>query len=426
MAEQARKVIHVFYAYASKDKSLRDRLEKHLTILKRTDQITSWSHHEIDPGKEWSKETVTHLNTAQIILLLISADFIASDYSYGIEMKRAIQRHEQGEACVIPIILRPVDLEDAPFSKLQALPANGRPVVKWENRDDAFVDIARGIRKTVAELRGARTNEPRQSKNFAVYKTEYYEEALAAYELAKGLDAQAYYTRGNILRNLQHYEEALAAYEMAVRLDPTFADAYHGIGSVHYALKQLDEALAAYEKAIKLNRNDSYADYSKAIIFYKLNNYKEAFTTCRQAISIDSSIIQTYLDNEFALEVPVGYQEALKVYEAVTNTTSGDALDDREIPKIENDDPYVRFSMLKKKLPGIIAAVVLLALALVFAILGFIRSPLWLVVSVLALSMFIFLAYVAQWEWTGLPEQKGPPGSKDIFYQGIFFSTVCV
>src|SRR5438045_1924807 len=153
------------------------------------------------------------------------------------------------------------------------------------------------------------------------YTSEYCPDYTASDELAKVLDAQDYYTRGNILRNLQHYEEALAAYEMAVRLDPTFADAYHGIGSVHYALKQLDEALAAYEKAIKLNRNDSYADYSRAIIFYKLNNYKEAFTTCRQAISIDSSIIQTYLDNEFALEVPVGYQEALKLYEAVTNTT---------------------------------------------------------------------------------------------------------
>lgn len=93
-----------------------------------------------------------HLNTSQIILLLISPDFIASDYCYDKEMNRALERHEVGEARVIPVILRPVDWTKAPFSKLKALPTDGKAVTKWANRDSAFLDIAQGIRKVIEEL----------------------------------------------------------------------------------------------------------------------------------------------------------------------------------------------------------------------------------------------------------------------------------
>jgi len=93
-----------------------------------------------------------HLERADIILLLISADFIASDYCYSIEMMRALERHDAGEARVIPIILRPTYWQETPFSKLQVLPTEGKPVMKWRDRDDAFLDIAEGIRKAIEEL----------------------------------------------------------------------------------------------------------------------------------------------------------------------------------------------------------------------------------------------------------------------------------
>ncbi len=145
--------LSVFYSYAHEDKDLRDELDKHLTALKRLEWIQSWHDHEILPGRAWRQEIEVHLSTARIILLLVSPDFIASDYCYSIEMKQAIERHQKGEAHVIPILLRPVDLEGTPISELQMLPHGGKPVISWTRRDEALEQIARGIRRVVTTLR---------------------------------------------------------------------------------------------------------------------------------------------------------------------------------------------------------------------------------------------------------------------------------
>jgi hypothetical protein len=114
--------------------------------------IREWYDREITAGTEWKGQIDQHFNSAGVILLLISADFLASDYCYDVEMKRALERHDQGEARVIPVILRPVDWKGAPFGKLQALPTDAKPVNSWNNRDEAFTDVARGIRQAVGQL----------------------------------------------------------------------------------------------------------------------------------------------------------------------------------------------------------------------------------------------------------------------------------
>ena len=86
--------------------------------------------------------------------MLVSADFMASDYCYDVEMQRAMARHEAQEARVIPVILRPVDWQEAPFGKLQALPTDGKPITDWSNQDTAFVNVASGIRTVAQELTG--------------------------------------------------------------------------------------------------------------------------------------------------------------------------------------------------------------------------------------------------------------------------------
>ncbi len=144
--------IEVFYSYADVDESLLNELEKHLSLLRREGLIIDWHKRHITPGIDWSQAIDYHLNVASIILLLISADFISSDYCYGKEMQRAMQRHETGEARVIPILLRPVDWQRASFRKLQALPRNGIPITRWDNRDEAFADVAIGIRQAVENL----------------------------------------------------------------------------------------------------------------------------------------------------------------------------------------------------------------------------------------------------------------------------------
>ena len=147
-----RRSIAVFFSYAHRDEALRNELAEHLRLLERQGIITGWHDRRITGGTEWAGAIDEHLRTAQIILLLISASFLASDYCYDVELRHAINRHEAGEARVIPVIVRPVDWHSAPFGKLQALPKDGRAVTSWPNPDEAFADIARGIRSVAEEL----------------------------------------------------------------------------------------------------------------------------------------------------------------------------------------------------------------------------------------------------------------------------------
>src|SRR5436305_14983807 len=129
--------IRLFYCYAHEDKSLRDQLVKQLAPLERLGLIAGWSDRDISAGQHWQNEVDKRLNAADIILLLISPDFISSNYCYSVEVKRAMERHEAGEARVIPIILRSVYWQAMPFGKLQALPAEGKPIDTWRNRNEA-------------------------------------------------------------------------------------------------------------------------------------------------------------------------------------------------------------------------------------------------------------------------------------------------
>ena len=145
MSVQPNQAIELFYSYAHEDEKLRDKLEKHLTLLEREGVIRGWHDRKIGAGKEWQNEIDTHLDSSHIILLLVSPNFIASNYCWDVEVKRAMERHEIKEARVIPIILDYVDWESAPFAKLQALPKNAKPVKKWQNHDNAFLSVAEGI-----------------------------------------------------------------------------------------------------------------------------------------------------------------------------------------------------------------------------------------------------------------------------------------
>ena len=115
-----------FFSYSHSDETLRNELEKHFSTLRRQGFIKTWHDRGIGAGKEFDQEISQHIEEADIILLLISPDFLASDYCYEKEMTRALERHKSGEARVIPVILRPCDWHDAPFGKLQAVPVPNR------------------------------------------------------------------------------------------------------------------------------------------------------------------------------------------------------------------------------------------------------------------------------------------------------------
>src|SRR6266699_2306714 len=144
--------VEVFCSYVHEDEMWLRKVQTHLSLLERQGLISFWHDRLITPGTDWAQAIDEHLETASVILLLVSANFFASDYCYGIEMQRALERHAANEAQLIPILVRPVDWKGAPFAHLQVLPTNAKPIVSWSNKDTALADVAAGIRRAIAEL----------------------------------------------------------------------------------------------------------------------------------------------------------------------------------------------------------------------------------------------------------------------------------
>lgn len=145
--------IYVFCSYSHKDERFKDEFETQMKILKRQGSINTWTDREIGAGENWREEIMKELDRANIIVLLVSSDFIASEFCYETEMKRALKRVEKGEATVIPVIVRDCIWTKTPFAELQALPKDGRPVTSWGNRDTAWRDVAEGIEQTATRLK---------------------------------------------------------------------------------------------------------------------------------------------------------------------------------------------------------------------------------------------------------------------------------
>ena len=152
MSEEA---LLVFVSYSRVDLDWLNKFNKQLASLVRTQKIKIWHDRDIEAGNEWEPEIQRRLNSADIIILLNSADFMASDYCYGKELTRAIARHDAGEAVVIPVILRPCvwNLPEVPFSKLNVLPDHARPITRWEDPDEALAAVALHISNRVDALR---------------------------------------------------------------------------------------------------------------------------------------------------------------------------------------------------------------------------------------------------------------------------------
>ncbi len=147
------KPLRLFYAYAHKDERLRDKLETALALLRRQGLIQEWHDRKIGAGQEWRSEIDQQLEAADIILLLISPDFIASDYCYSTEMKHALARHQEGKAQVVPIIVRTVNWQSTELGRLQALPKDGKPVDRWTVKDAAWANVEEGIRSIIQRFR---------------------------------------------------------------------------------------------------------------------------------------------------------------------------------------------------------------------------------------------------------------------------------
>ena len=149
----APKLIRLFLSYSHRDEALREELIAHLTPLMRQGVVQGWHDRKMGVGHEWKDSIDENLEGSDIIVFLISADFLASDYCYSREVRRTLEKQAAGEALVIPVIVRPVDWRGAPFSHLQALPSDGKAVTSWPNRDEAWANVVMALRKIIEKLK---------------------------------------------------------------------------------------------------------------------------------------------------------------------------------------------------------------------------------------------------------------------------------
>ena len=215
----------IFFSYSHADEELADMLQKHLAAMKNSGLITTWHDRCVRAGDDFGQEIDKNLDDADVILLLISSDFIASRYCYEIEMARAIERHEANEARVIPVILRPCDWHDTPFGKLLAAPKDGKPVRKWPDLDEAFLDVVNAIKVAVkkpgrtapqpekadATISEVLTDRPR-SANLRVKKS--FTEADKDQFLDDAFDLMKRYFENSLIELAARYPELSSRYRL--------------------------------------------------------------------------------------------------------------------------------------------------------------------------------------------------------------------
>ncbi|WP_025640167.1 toll/interleukin-1 receptor domain-containing protein, partial [Vibrio parahaemolyticus] len=153
-------MVELFFSYCHKDEDYRNEMEVHLSLLKRQGVISTWHDRRIVVGSEIDADINTHLESANVIVLLVSPYFLASDYCYEKEMARAMERHNTGEAVVIPVILHPCDWHGAPFGKLLATPTDGKPISMYANQHEAFAIISKHIREAVESISVSHISTP--------------------------------------------------------------------------------------------------------------------------------------------------------------------------------------------------------------------------------------------------------------------------
>jgi tetratricopeptide (TPR) repeat protein len=311
--------LEIFCCYARKDQLFLEELRTQLDFLQRLKQATIWADIDINAGTPWENEIKKHLNTAQIILLLISANFIASDYCYSIEMKTALGRHARGEACVIPVIIRPCSWKGTPLGKLQALPKDAKAVTSrdWHTPDDAFLSIANGVEKVVSTWA---EKERLWNTCRSYYKSGQYKEALTDIEAIAGLGfdyVQLYKTKGDALFQLKAYKDALDAYNYALSLNPDERDLYNAKGLVLYRLGRNREAVISYEETIKRGSSSPGSLAVMGLALCNLGECQKALDTCEEALRLDPNTTDAYLGKGHALCSLGHYDEALSAFDEV-------------------------------------------------------------------------------------------------------------
>ncbi len=224
--------IEVFISYSHQDDELRQEFIKQLSSLTRQKLIKTWDDRAIDAGAEWAQEIAQNLERAEIILLLVSANFMSSDYCYGTELTRALERHQAQTVQVIPIIIRACDWQESPLGQLQAIQSVASSRNQYD-RDHSWVEVITEVRKVAKQIRDrkilaaqqqAKLHQTFRDKALAIYQDYYQDGALSA--AAKSLLKKTWKDLGldeasaqKILQQVEERQEHLAEYRSAFVAD---------------------------------------------------------------------------------------------------------------------------------------------------------------------------------------------------------------
>ena len=313
------KHIDIFIAYAHEDEKILEELKTHLTVLERTQNVTIWYDGLVMPGQEWQATTKEVMQKSQIILLLISADFIASDECYNESMKHALDMHRAGKCTVIPVLARACLWQDTPFSSLQILPKNQQPLTSaaWQTHEDPFTQVAENLRFVVQKLQGNVALEssvnpivtptviPAETVRFSMRFWYFIGGGVVA--LAAALFAYYFFNSQAIIR------------ELAAKTAQTKIDSTKAIKEFEFFVETGDALLA---------NMPSKDDYLKAKIFYdkavdvakpfliNTDDVKAKIEACKKHINAANNIDTAYVSA--LLKYSQKISEAHKLYREAT------------------------------------------------------------------------------------------------------------
>ena len=295
--------LRLFLSYSHRDEELCERFLVHLSQLQRDGLIEAWHDRRITASTEWGDAIDDHLNSAHIIILLVSADFLASDYCNDIEMTRALELSQKGEARVVAVILKPCDWETSRFARLQALPKGGKPVVDWRTEDHGFLDAVKGLRQLIIELCGR--GPVRVQVLQATIRRHPWRWVgglvLTAALLASSWlwsSSQRYLKQGTDLLNLGLYPDAQAALQRAKTLNPLSREAACGLEAIQ--LDAMRSNGARFEQRLnEANREYPSCAYLRMLTGdqkYRAGDRKGALADYQEAVKREPRLAEAYFD----------------------------------------------------------------------------------------------------------------------------------
>jgi tetratricopeptide (TPR) repeat protein len=322
--------LRVFLSYSHRDEELCERFLVHLSQLKRDGLIEAWSDRRITAGTDWAGAIDEHLNSAHIIILLVSPDFLASDYCNDIEMTRALERSQRDEARVVSVILKPCDWETSRFARLQALPKGGKPVVDWKTNDHGFVDAVKGLRRSIVELCGpgpvrvqVLQTAIRRHPWLWVGGLVFAAALLVCWWLWS--NSQRHLNRATDLLNVGLYSEAQPALQRAKQLNPFSRAAGCGLEAIEIAAMRSNRA--QFEQRLnEANREYPRCAYLKVLTGdqkYRAGDREGALAAYQEAVKQEPQLAEAYFNMGRILDLEGDPDSALKQYQKAAQLSPG-------------------------------------------------------------------------------------------------------